>query len=231
MNSSRGPRKFESLAEMRAVLADTVGDIDPDDARGKKRLKLIEAAIGLFVVHGYRKTSIDDIARAAGIAKGTVYLYFATKPDILLVACAYEKLRLFAVLDGFEDPGLDARTRLRRWVRASILMVASSPLLTRVSAGDPDMMSALLEVMPERVGLALARATDFLDHLLDAAVAPARWTDEERHARVVVLQSLARLAPLVRDDPLRQGLSIEQFAEALADVFVDGMRVPDRAGA
>lgn len=221
--------KFERLAEMRAVLADTVGDIDPDSPRGKKRLRLIDAATGLFVAHGYRKTSIDDIARAAGVAKGTVYLYFATKPDILLAACAREKLRLFAVLDGFEDPGLDARERLRRWVRASILMVAASPLLTRVAAGDPDMLGAMLEVMPERVGQALARANDFLDHLLDAAVAPAQWTDEQRHARVVVLQSLSRLAPLVHDAPLRQGLSIEQFAETLADVFVDGTRVPERA--
>ncbi|WP_434416068.1 TetR/AcrR family transcriptional regulator [Nannocystis pusilla] len=220
---------FESLAEMRAILADAVGDVDPESSKGKKRLKILEAAIGLFVAHGYRKTSIDDIARAAGIAKGTVYLYFATKLDVLYIACAYEKLRLFTVLDGFEAPSLDARDRLRQWVRASILMVAASPLLTRASASDPDMLAALIEAMPERVGEAMADANSFLGHLLDAAVAPAQWTDEERHARAIVLQALTRFAPLVGDDPLRQGLSIEQFAETLADVFVDGMRVPDRA--
>ncbi|WAS89829.1 TetR/AcrR family transcriptional regulator [Nannocystis punicea] len=222
---------FETLDEIRAVLVDAVGDIDPESSKGKKRLKIVEAAIGLFVAHGYRKTSIDDIARAAGIAKGTVYLYFATKLDVLYVACAHEKLRLFALLDGIDAPTLAPRERLRQWVRASILMVAASPLLTRASAGDPDMLAALLEAMPERVDQALADARSFIGHLLDAAVAPAQWTDEERHARFVALQALTRFAPLVRDDPLRQGLTIEQFADVVADIFVDGMRVPDRSRA
>lgn len=222
---------FETLAEMRAALAEAVGDVDPESSRGKKRLKILEAAIALFVTQGYRKTSIDDIARAAGIAKGTVYLSFATKLDVLYVACALEKLRLFAVLDGFDAPDLAPRDRLRQWVRASILMVAASPLLTRASASDPDMLAALIEAMPERFAAAMADAGGFIGHLLDAAVAPATWTAEERHARFVVLQALTRFAPLVRDDPLRQGLSVEQFADVLADIVVDGVRVPDRSQA
>jgi len=217
---------YESLAEMRAVLAEAVGDIDPDSPKGKKRLRIVEAAIALFVAHGYRKTGIDDIARAAGIAKGTVYLYFATKVEVLMVACAYEKLRLFALLDGIDAPTLSPRDRLRQWVRASILMVAASPLLTRAGVGDPDILAALIEGMPERTAQAMADAGDTVGALLDAAIAPQQWTDDERHARIVVLEALTRFAPLLRDDPLRQGLSIERFADTLADVVVDGMRLP-----
>ena len=50
----------------------------PDD----KRTAIIDAARILFGRYGYRRTSIDDLAGAAGIAKGTVYLYFATKEEI-----------------------------------------------------------------------------------------------------------------------------------------------------
>ncbi|MBZ5711746.1 TetR/AcrR family transcriptional regulator [Nannocystis pusilla] len=219
---------YESLAQMRTILEEMVGDVDPDSPKGKKRLRILEAAIALFVTHGYRKTGIDDIARAAGIAKGTVYLYFATKVDVLMTACAYEKLRLFSQLDGIDAPTLGPRDRLRQWVRASILMVAASPLLSRAAIGDPEIISALLEGMPERTAQAITDAGEFIGALLDAAVAPQRWTNDERRARIVVVEALTRFAPLLRDDPLRQGLSIERFADALADVVVDGMHVPAR---
>ena len=40
---------------------------------------ILDAAERLFVRHGYRKSSMDDVAREAGIAKGTVYLHYAGK--------------------------------------------------------------------------------------------------------------------------------------------------------
>src|SRR5689334_25270223 len=44
-----------------------------------KREAILGAARELFGRYGYRRTSIDDIARAAGVAKGTVYLYVENK--------------------------------------------------------------------------------------------------------------------------------------------------------
>jgi AcrR family transcriptional regulator len=52
----------------------------------KKQLKekeLLLAAYRLFLEKGFEKTSIDDIAKNAGVAKGTFYLYFNDKYDIL----------------------------------------------------------------------------------------------------------------------------------------------------
>jgi AcrR family transcriptional regulator len=42
---------------------------------------LIEAAVAVFSAKGVAAASVDDIVRAAGVAKGTFYLYFATKDD------------------------------------------------------------------------------------------------------------------------------------------------------
>ena len=44
-----------------------------------KREAILDAALTLFGRYGYRRTSIDDIARAAGVAKGTVYLHVESK--------------------------------------------------------------------------------------------------------------------------------------------------------
>jgi len=51
--------------------------------RERRRAALIDAALALFSSEGVTATSVDDIVRSAGVAKGTFYLYFATKDDIV----------------------------------------------------------------------------------------------------------------------------------------------------
>jgi AcrR family transcriptional regulator len=53
----------------------------------KRRAAILDAALKLFSQYGYRRTSIDDIARAAEIAKGTVYLSFKSKEEIFRALC------------------------------------------------------------------------------------------------------------------------------------------------
>lgn len=48
----------------------------------KKRNDLLDAAYKLFTVIGYSETTITQIAKKAGVAKGTFYLYFKSKEDI-----------------------------------------------------------------------------------------------------------------------------------------------------
>jgi AcrR family transcriptional regulator len=45
----------------------------------KKRNAIMEAAVRLFSEKGFEKTSIEQLARTAGIGKGTIYSYFQTK--------------------------------------------------------------------------------------------------------------------------------------------------------
>ncbi len=51
--------------------------------REQRRQELIGAALKAFTATGVAATSVDDIVRAAGVAKGTFYLYFDTKDDIV----------------------------------------------------------------------------------------------------------------------------------------------------
>ena len=46
--------------------------------------QVLESALKLFVSRGYAATSIDDIARKAGLTKGAVYFYFKGKSALLL---------------------------------------------------------------------------------------------------------------------------------------------------
>lgn len=55
-------------------------------AKGK-RAAILDAALRLFGRYGYKRTSIDDIAADADIAKGSVYLSFKSKEDIFRELC------------------------------------------------------------------------------------------------------------------------------------------------
>ena len=55
--------------------------------RDDKRTRILDSAQSLFLRYGVKRTSMDDVAREAGIAKGTLYLYFTSK-DALFLALA-----------------------------------------------------------------------------------------------------------------------------------------------
>lgn len=53
----------------------------------KTRNCILGSAVKLFSKNGFEKTSIEELAREAGIGKGTVYSYFRTKRDIVKAFC------------------------------------------------------------------------------------------------------------------------------------------------
>lgn len=75
--------------------------------RERRQHSLVDAALAVFVAKGVAATSVDDIVRAAGVAKGTFYLYFQTKDDI--VGAVAERL-VEGVSDQIEELA-KARTR------------------------------------------------------------------------------------------------------------------------
>src|SRR5215216_14744 len=55
-----------------------------DAPPGPKRDAILRAAIDVFAERGYFNAQVADVARAAGVAAGTVYLYFHSKDDLLV---------------------------------------------------------------------------------------------------------------------------------------------------
>jgi len=86
-----------------------------EPAPAGKRDAILRAAIDVFAERGYFNAQVADVARAAGVAAGTVYLYFHSKDDLL--ASIFEKTMRDAfdewktTLATVHDPG----ERLRRF--------------------------------------------------------------------------------------------------------------------
>lgn len=57
---------------------------DPDS----KKRRILEAARRLLIKHGFQDIVLDDIAREAGVAKGTLFLYYKSKEELFVAALA-----------------------------------------------------------------------------------------------------------------------------------------------
>jgi AcrR family transcriptional regulator len=58
-----------------------------------RREALLEAAVGVFARYGFRKTSMDEVARAAGVSRQGLYLLFADKEELFRKALTYKLAR------------------------------------------------------------------------------------------------------------------------------------------
>jgi len=89
----------------------------------KARAELVKAARKAFTTRGFTKTTMDDIARAAGKAKSTLYYYFKNKEDAFQAVINFEGETLKNVLlDIIHDPDRTTREKmedyiLTRWQR------------------------------------------------------------------------------------------------------------------
>lgn len=66
-----------------------------DNNKKEKEESLLKTAYHLFIENGVSKTSISDITKKAGVAKGTFYLYFKDKYDLRNHLVSYHSSRLF----------------------------------------------------------------------------------------------------------------------------------------
>lgn len=126
--------------------------------------RILDAAGALMLRHGYRKVTIEDVARRAKIGKGTVYLHWRTKDDLFLALMARESTRMVE----------DVAARLRadpeealphRIMRVTYLAALHQPLLMAVATGDTEVLGRLTDSGLNDIGV--ATTDQFFDVLTD----------------------------------------------------------------
>jgi AcrR family transcriptional regulator len=202
--------------------------IDPADPRSRKQRRILDSATELFLHHGYRKTNIDDVARVAGVAKGTVYLYFKTKSDLLMQAVLEEKLRMADAWKVIFDPSLAPRDRLRTTLKMAFEVTYKMPLGSRLAGGDPEFVAALEEIDPEIMKQTQGMQLEMMAEIIAAAIGEP--VNDAIRERAKVLRGMLFSTTTLTNDMARQGLTHERHAQVLADMLVDGFASPTRGG-
>jgi len=188
---------------------------------GPKRDAILRAAIDVFAARGYFNAQVADVARAAGVAAGTVYLYFRSKDDILV--SIFERGMREALLEGraavadVQDP----RARLQRFARMHLAWLGRDRNLAIVFQVELRQSTKFME----RFSATLLR--DYLGLIRDAFAAGQRdgLFRADIKATVAAKMFFGALDQMATNWILSaRRYPLEADADAVVDLFVNGAR-------
>ena len=150
-----------------------------DALEESRRTQIVEAAVRLWLQRGFDATAVEAIAREAGLAKGTVYLYFPSKEALL-----EEAVRRHSLLPAMSEL---ANGLADRPFEEAVPLVARE-LWQRLKANAP-LIGLLFQELPRRPDLARA--------FLERAVLPTNRLFAAFLARGIAAGELRAVDPLV----------------------------------
>lgn len=100
-------------------------------AASDKRERILDAAERIFARHGFFAAKVSDVAKEAGVADGTIYLYFKNKDDLLI--SLFER-RMQQLNGGLKKAiaGKPPREALRAFIKAYVQILSDEPTATEV---------------------------------------------------------------------------------------------------
>lgn len=155
-----------------------------------KKECILHAAARAFARFGFKKASVEEIAKSAGVAKGTVYLAADTKEDLFYQAVHREVRAWTSELSKLVDPRVPAEQLLVRCAEAGFAYLNQKPLVRELLFGSYHLM------LPEW--------SERLDHLRELGRAN--------------LIEVLRLG--VKQGHFRDDLDVEEVAKIVQDVML-----------
>ncbi|MDC3957051.1 TetR/AcrR family transcriptional regulator [Polyangium jinanense] len=199
-------------------------DDEQHRARGER---ILAEAQELLLGWGYKRVTIDDIARRARVGKGTIYLHWKSKEALFMELLRREMASMLGAQ--LDDMRGDPRTVLpHRMLRSMFLLHAGRPLARAIFGEDTDILGALA---PDRSTPSLARAlglTDLLHRMLQAfrehgLLRLDRSLADQAHSIEAILAGsflLTKLQP-------HEAPTLERQADILATTVRDAFERPD----
>lgn len=184
---------------------------------GNKGRLILDAARRVFAATGYYQARVEDIAREAGVGKGTVYEYFVSKEDLYLkmlleVADSY----VTGVKGELEDAGGDIRDKLFFTGRHLASFLAQHGQLARMVLQDPGPINFKFKDHLRKIRRDMVKMVAAL--LTDTVPGPLSRENAEVAARFF----LAGLAGVVYPETM-QSLAPPGDLKTAVDVFVQGV--------
>jgi Transcriptional regulator len=101
----------------------------------EKRRRIMNAALALFAVNGYKKTAVDDIVAEAGISKGSIFYYFGSKRKFFLYLYEYAiKLTNDTILRQLDRRDSDLFSRMWKIQQMKLCLMTDYPSMYAFTA-------------------------------------------------------------------------------------------------
>jgi len=188
--------------------ADVTAQLTVAPGKGERtRRRLLEIAVRRFAADGFRRTSVSDIAREAGLTPAAAYAYFAGKEGLFQAAVDADAGALIEAARSVAAERASAREQLFLFVGELRERVDDHPLARRVLSGLEPEVAARLVTIPSLVALTAALADD----LAEAQAASEIRPDVDPAEVAVGLETIV-LALLMAE--LQTGLTVEPERQA-----------------
>ena len=193
----------------------------PEPSAGPKHDAILRAAIDVFAERGYFNAQVADVARVAGVAAGTVYLYFKSKDDLLV--SIFERSMREALVEGRAAVAdvRDPRERLQRFAQMHLARLGRDRNLAIVFQVELRQSTKFME----RFSVTLLR--DYLG-LIRAAFADGQREGlfrADMNATAIAKMFFGALDEMATNWILSaRRYSLEADAGAVVDLFVNGAR-------
>jgi AcrR family transcriptional regulator len=203
---------------------------DGSDRAPRRRRKearpaeLIDAGLQEFAQHGFAATRLDDVARRAGVAKGTIYRYFSDKEALFLAAVQSRVTPVFDQISGFVDvfPGTtrDLLTLIFETIHRQLAR-SDLPVLIRVIIAEGPRFPALTEHYHREI---IAKGRALLERIVARGLARGEVREGAAAALPMVIFAPAIMAAIWRTTFDRHApVSGEAFLAAHLDLVFHGL--------
>ena len=184
---------------------------------------ILDAVESLFGVLGYSKTTVDDVAKAAGVGKRTVYVYFPNKEELFLSTIDRIVERLVGRLRALAGEARPAAGRLRDMIRERVLYRFDS--VRGYSHGLDELFASLRPAyLARRSAYFEAEAAVFTAVLAGGhASGELDVPDADLAAETVLLATNALLPYALSARELGRRKDVAARAERIADVLLNGL--------
>lgn len=179
-----------------------------------KREAIIEAARALFTTQGYEATTIADVAKKAGIAVGTVYLYFKNKPELLYAVKGDWEQQMVERMLSPELSQLPHHERLGQMVLICFEICAQKTEMAQMMSLPPQMVGEMHGQQPKNSDHLNALLAQFFAEGIEAG--SFRPVDPKMAAVLtfgVVIQALYQCFEL------EQGHNQSRYIQSILDLF------------
>jgi AcrR family transcriptional regulator len=194
--------------------------------KSKKREAILQAAWGLIRHYGYTKTTVDDIAQKAQVGKGTVYLHFQSKAEIMLALVELTNERIVADLEKIAKETATPEDRLRRCLCHRVLSLFD--IVNKYPHGSEISTSMLPEIV-RRLDRYVQRHGELLGQILAQGQTTGSFKVADPQATGQMLAKLFEhfTPPYYR---FRSRKSLEKFANQTMDLILTGLQRNGSAG-
>ncbi|MCX6647708.1 MAG: TetR/AcrR family transcriptional regulator [bacterium] len=194
-------------------------DASAAESRGNgKRERILLAAWETIRKYGFDKTTVSDIAKGAGIAKGTVYLYFRSKDEIMLALVELTNRRINDRLERIAESQIPPRAKVREILMFRILRIYD---IVKYPHGE-EIVSAMKSSISKIIGAFLDEQAALVKKCLDEGVKSGEFTKINTGQVAGTLVAMFELLtpPYYR---IRSKSELEKFAGTLLDLVLSGI--------